>query len=404
MNIFVVIKENPFRKSSASANRWISLLEGLQNFDVNLYILIYGGYRSRKEKDEMGMTGQIQKIRYEYIIQNVYEGYWKTRIHAYFGDNINQEKILRQLKKRLSGQRGICWVDATLFGFKLPTNLKHEIGLKFFLELSEYLDIYKEAKGSAFYKIKGRIKERYFNVKGFHTLDGLALMTETLMRHFESFQRPGPKLIHLPMTVDMERFEAKFDPLKGFDLPYIAFVGVMNNAKEGVDILIDAFYSIADHFKSYKLYLVGPWHYDTPGHLDQIKRLGLESRVIWKGPYEREKVPAILSNADLLVLPRPSSKQASGGFPTKLGEYLATGKPVCATTVGEIPDYLEDNKTVYFAQPDSVKSFSEALDRALRNKEKSFQVGIGGKGVAQQHFSKEVQSARLFKYFKNLVE
>ena len=61
MNIFVVIKENPFRKSSASANRWISLLEGLQNFDVNLYILIYGGYLSRKEKDEMGMTGHIQK-------------------------------------------------------------------------------------------------------------------------------------------------------------------------------------------------------------------------------------------------------------------------------------------------------------------------------------------------------
>ncbi len=59
----------------------------------------------------------------------------------------------------------------------------------------------------------------------------------------------------------------------------------------------------------------------------------------------------------------PDSKQAQGGFPTKLGEYLATGNPVCATTVGEIPDYLVDGESVYFAVPGSVDSFADAMLR-----------------------------------------
>ena len=49
---------------------------------------------------------------------------------------------------------------------------------------------------------------------------------------------------------------------------------------------------------------------------------------------------------------RPDSRQARGGFPTKLGEYLATGKPVCVTKVGEITVYLEDNVSAFLAEPE----------------------------------------------------
>jgi glycosyltransferase involved in cell wall biosynthesis len=79
-------------------------------------------------------------------------------------------------------------------------------------------------------------------------------------------------------------------------------------------------------------------HYDTSKHLKLIREYRLEGRIQWKGEVPRDQIPAILQHASLLVLPRPESKQAQGGFPTKLGEYLATGNPVCSTRVGEIPD------------------------------------------------------------------
>jgi glycosyltransferase involved in cell wall biosynthesis len=204
------------------------------------------------------------------------------------------------------------------------------------------------------------------------------------------------------MTVDLERFQSPKEPLPEFQSPYIAFVGVMNDAKDGVSNLIKAFNSIKDTFPFYKVYLVGPWNYDTPIHLQLIKDFGLEERVFWMKEYPRDAIPCIICNADLLVLPRPDSKQAQGGFPTKLGEYLATGKPVCATRVGEIPDYLTDNESVFFAEPGSVESFAEAMEMALSDPENAKSVGANGRRVAEEHFNKDVQARKLMEFLEQL--
>jgi glycosyltransferase involved in cell wall biosynthesis len=120
--------------------------------------------------------------------------------------------------------------------------------------------------------------------------------------------------------------------------------------------------------------------------------------------YSRDAIPSIIGNADLLVLPRPDSKQAQGGFPTKLGEYLATGNPVCATSVGEIPDYLTDNESVFFAQPGSVESFAEAMRRALSDPENAKRVGLNGKKVAQKEFNKDIQAKKLHQFLLELQD
>ena len=135
-----------------------------------------------------------------------------------------------------------------------------------------------------------------------------------------------------------------------------------------------------------------------------IGHLGLEQRVFWVGEYHRDTIPAILKNANLLVLPRPDSKQAQGGFPTKLGEYLATGNPVCATTVGEIPDYLVDGESVYFAESGSVGSLANAMQRALGNPEEKKRIGANGRKVAETHFNKDIQAKMLYDFLSgNLI-
>ena len=222
------------------------------------------------------------------------------------------------------------------------------------------------------------------------------------MSHYYNFDN-HPPLLHLPMTVDFERFTENQAPPDGFDSPYVSFVGVMNNAKDGVDILIKAFAKIASTYPELKLYLVGPWNYDTPAHLSLIKELALEERVFWKGEYPRDRIPSILKNAKLLVLPRPDSKQARGGFPTKLGEYLATGKPVCATTVGELPLYLKNNESVFFAEPGSIDSFAETMNRALQNYKEAQKVGEKGREVAIKSFNKNIQGEILYNFFKQLT-
>ncbi len=241
---------------------------------------------------------------------------------------------------------------------------------------------------------EGNKRMRLFEKEVFSNIDGLGLMTKTLFAHYESFPKPLPKMLHIPMTVDLDRF-TKIDPAPiEFQKPHITFVGVMNDAKDCVNILIESFAKIADELSKYKMYLVGGWNNDTPAHLNFLKENRLEDRVFWMKEYPRESIPAIIGNADLLVLPRPDSKQAQGGFSTKLGEYLATGNPVFAASVGEIPDYLSDNESVFFAQPGFVESFAEAMRRALSDPENVKRVGLNGKKVAQMEFNKNIQAKK----------
>jgi glycosyltransferase involved in cell wall biosynthesis len=403
MDIYIVVSFNPIDKPYASANRWISLIEGITSLGAKVHLIISGGFSTLQEKDRFDETGVHGNISYEYVLPIVIQGYLKVRFYNYFGNFIRNRQLIRNLQKRLNNVKGFVWTDASALSFKFAVSFKKQNPhSKLFLELSEFLDIHKYNKGNFLQRRHGDAKQLFFEEKAYYSYDGIALMTQTLMNHYQDFPKPQPKLLHLPMTVDLDRFKISPELMEEFKPPYIAFVGVMNDAKDGVSNLIKAFNSIKEKFPLYRVYLVGGWNYDTPIHLRLIKNFGLEDRVFWMKEYPRDVIPEIICNADLLVLPRPDSKQAQGGFPTKLGEYLATGKPVCATRVGEIPNYLTDNESVFFAEPGSVESFAEAMERALGDYENAVRVGANGRKVAEKHFNKDIQARKLMVFLEQL--
>ncbi len=402
MNINIIIGFNPFASASASGNRWLTLIEGLATLGVNIKINIYGPYKSANEQKLFGIEGVYKNITYKYIKPRLFQGYFSGRFEVYIGESFRLNSMMKEIIKEINSNNEIIWTDASYFGFKLAAQLrKLNPYIKLFLEMSEFLDIHKYNKGNFLQRWQANMRQNFFEDEAFYAYDGIALMTKTLMNHYNQFNDPKPVFLHLPMTVDLERFSQFEKTFDGFEVPYIAFVGVMNDAKDGVDVLLKSFYQISDDFPDLKLYLIGGWNYDTPKHQKLITDFQLQDRIFLKGEYKRDQIPAIIKYASLLVLPRPNSKQAQGGFPTKLGEYLATGNPVCATTVGEIPDYLVDGESVYFAEPGSVDSFADAMRRALSNPEDAKRVGMNGRKVAEVNFNKDIQAKKLYDFLKD---
>lgn len=400
MKVIIIIQYNPFFLSSASANRWRTLIEGLRDLGANIELLVTGGYNCSQEYSHWGKKGSVDGIKYHYLVFLFNYNLWFRRVNTYVLNLLIRNLVSFRIKKLINkNKEAIIWTDSSYDSFKMVVCLKRRNPeLSTFLELSEFLDIHKIDKGNFLQRLQADKRQKYFEKKAFHTYTGLALMTKTLYNHFAAFPEPKPKLLHLQMTVDLGRFNIPQISLEGFDQPFIAFVGVMNDAKDGVSILIKAFAQITNEYTNLKLYLIGGWNYDTPLHHKLIKNYNLENKVFWKGEYNRDQIPTIIKNAVLLVLPRPDSRQAQGGFPTKLGEYLATGNPVCATTVGEIPDYLEDGESVYFAEPGSVDSFADAMRRALSNPEVAKRIGQNGRKVAEKYFNKVIQAKILFDF------
>ena len=70
------------------------------------------------------------------------------------------------------------------------------------------------------------------------------------------------------------------------------------------------------------------------------------------------RCPAYLAACDILV--SPHGRQADGGeffgSPTKLFEYMAAGRPIVASAVGQIADVLEDERSALLVPPDDVEA------------------------------------------------
>ncbi len=401
MQIKILLNSNPFYVASASANRWLTLIQGLNQLGVKIQILIFGNYKSRDEKEKFGKEYNNEGIEIRYLTNKVVGGLWQRRYYNYIGKHLQLIVTKNKIKKELIDFDGIVWSENDRDIWKIVTEIPNK-SFTLIAEMSEFLDIHHFNKGNALQRKFADAKQQYFENVYLKELDGFILMTKTLLNHYKKFSNQKLKLLHLPMTVDLDRFSKNLPVPDGFEQPYIAFVGVMDDAKDGVKILIDAFAKIHNQFPAYKLYLIGAWNYDTPNHQKLINHYGLQNKVFWKGEFYRNEIPAIIKNAFLLTLPRPDSKQAQGGFPTKLGEYLATGNPVCATRVGEIPAYLVDGESVYFAEPGSINSFTIAMERALNNTEEAMRIGIKGREVAEKHFNKDIQSKILYHFLKEV--
>ena len=115
----------------------------------------------------------------------------------------------------------------------------------------------------------------------------------------------------------------------------------------------------------------------------------------FKGVIPAEQMPQMLKNACVLVLARPDSLQAQCGFPTKLGEYLLTGNPVVVTRVGDIPLFLENQKTALLAEQRNPGDFAEKVLWAIEHPKEAELIGLAGREVALKEFNYRTETKKI---------
>ncbi len=90
-------------------------------------------------------------------------------------------------------------------------------------------------------------------------------------------------------------------------------------------------------------------------------------QVIFTGPVEHERVPALLDACDVLVSPHVPFEDGSEffGSPTKLFEYMAMGKGIVASRLGQIGDVLVDEESALLVKPGDAYQLSEGIQRLI---------------------------------------
>lgn len=394
----VVLTEAPFPFGLGATNRILSYARGFVESGCSVTVLVLRPTASRfSGPSDTPLHGTYHGVHYVNCSGVLTRpGGLFARLHTAFTGLFSALFTVRRL-------HSVSRIDS----FILVSNAAVDV-LVFFV-LSRLLRItYVQEKSEYPFVLRykssvGRLYAALYTKYIYRVFDGLFVMTSALHEYFAPRVRKNGKIIVVPMTVEVDRF-AQCRDRSPATAPYVAYCGDMSGDKDGVDVLIAAFAAVTRRHPMLRLYLIGDA--SDPAQFrrleQQVADLDLGERVVFTGRIGREAIPPMLCGATALALARPSTLQSKGGFPTKLGEYLATGRPVIVTRVGEINQYLEDGVDVFFAEPDSPEAFAERLAYVLSHMELAEAVGASGRKVAHEVFDYQSQSKRLLDFIEAL--
>jgi glycosyltransferase involved in cell wall biosynthesis len=393
MNI-VFITDQPVPYGKGPTSRMLSLGLGMIENNNSVHILVLNPTEKKDKILNKESIGTYKGLHYKYLSQTtINPGNTIKKTITYSKGLLALIPELRQIHQKMR-------IDAIIM---LHTWSFYPLWISSFVKKLKIIFLHERNEYPFLLNKKNLIKRLdlyiylHFVLRQF---DGLILITKKLENYYSQFLRKNSTSIVVPIVVEPDRFgKTSKDRQK-----YIAYCGDLGGNKDGVYNLLEAFSKISQELKEYRLYIIG----DTKDEAEKerlkqfVIEANIEDQVIFTGYVSRENLPELLDKATVLALARPGSIQADGGFPTKLGEYLATGNPVVVTRVGEIPEYLNDEVNAYLTDPDDVDDFAEKLKQAIYCPQQSSKIGQNGQKLAFSIFNNRTQSKKIIKFIEEL--
>jgi len=98
------------------------------------------------------------------------------------------------------------------------------------------------------------------------------------------------------------------------------------------------------------------------------------------------EVISLYKNADILLMAQASPKLAEGGFPSKISEYLISGKPIVTTLFSDLDRYLEDRRNCLVVPYGDINAYEDAICRLFDSKELCDRLGGEARKTCLEYF------------------
>jgi glycosyltransferase involved in cell wall biosynthesis len=172
----------------------------------------------------------------------------------------------------------------------------------------------------------------------------------------------------------------------------LLFVGNLEASQhKGFPTLLQALTRLRDRTHDWHLDVVG----DGPERLPYEKsasELGLQEQVTFHGSQPKPVIAQMMREADLFVLP-----SRFDNLPCVVVEALASGLPVVSTTVGGIPELVDDERG-RLVPPDDPSALADAIEYMLEALERFDRRAIGE--ASRDRYSLEVVGEQLSEIYR----
>jgi colanic acid/amylovoran biosynthesis glycosyltransferase len=195
--------------------------------------------------------------------------------------------------------------------------------------------------------------------------------------------------------VDLERLRARPAEPRAPRDPFVLCCVASLEEYKGHEHLLRAVALLVDSGVDVRLLLVGGGDRERPLRA-LARRLGIDARITFLGPLDRDAVAVQLHRADAFVLASVVTRSGKcEGIPVALMEAMACELPVVATTVGGVAELVEDGRNGLLVTPGDPVALQDALRRLAGRPALARRLGSAGRVTVGVRFDRTRETGRL---------
>lgn len=341
----------------------------------------WGEYFAQRGHEVHLITYDPMNRTIEGVIEHVVDSRWQNLYFAFIPRHIRIKRIVHSIKPDLIHAHFIA-----KYGFHLPI-------------LKNHPSIITAWGDDVLILPKKSLLIHWYSKKVLNYVDLVYVVSHDIGNHITSdFGISSKKIKYLPFGIDTDLFfpEFKNDSRIRNTIEVFSnrgFFPVYDN-----ETLVIGFAAAYNKNKCLRLTLKGNGP-DEKKIRGLVQTLGISDVVTFRQKTDYCNVPNDYRNADIFI-----STSRSDGTPVSLLEAMASGLPCVATSVGGVPEVIEDKKTGLLIEPGSPEGVTKALLTLAGNAEFRLKLGEAARDTVMKGGQWKTLMAQADKDYQELIE
>lgn len=377
MKVFFIL-DNAFPSNNPSAKRVKCYCKGLNYHGIATEILTIS---------HKGNPNENEGLAYK-MIGKRHNGSTISKIKTLF---INIKELKNYITKNAKSEDIVfLYSDGLITGF-LPFVIGRN--KKYVRELCEIPYYYDNFKARL-------LRWFYFSII-FKSYSGIVAISRSLAECANFYKSRTAKVVRIPILVDFEKY-AGVEVEDTISNMIVFHSGSHTEEKDGFYGMVEAIGILKrDYAINISFYCTGN-EPSTNEYKNIVWNYKLESDIKYLGYISDEELLEWQRKSSFFIINKYNSFQNKYCFATKLGEYLASGKLVVSTSVGEITNYLKDEVDCVFVQPDSPKLIAKRIAEIYNEPQKYKEIAANGYLLADNLFNCLKATEKLVDFLKTI--
>ncbi|MDH3648067.1 MAG: glycosyltransferase [Saprospiraceae bacterium] len=371
----VFLGEVGFPLGFGAIQRQLLLAQGILKAGSKVTVISFKGIHGSEQK--IFPRGTFQGIDYHYTSGSIYrpDSFIKRNWMKVVG-RFHELRYIRKIHR--SGHLTACYVSTS----KIQRIFLYWMWLKF-LGVPLILN-YDEMMSSIPTPLRvRRWNDRLFDRFAVQFSDAVTPISEYITSHVKTLDPKIPTL-KVPILCDFEKFNPT--EINGEEIS-LTYCGAASYS-ELISFVLGAFDLIdVQNKKIFLDFILGGNRTDLDWIRTETLATKNRAQVRIHANVPHDQIPTHYAKASALLIPLRPTVQDAARFPHKLGEYLASGRPVITTRFGEIRHYdFIDEQTALVAARYDIPLFAAKMKFVIDHPHRAHSIGLAGREMGLANF------------------